>query len=280
MSAEDRLKKFLIRATQPSAKNTRLSLYQVIAGGGESLLRNHDISSEYGYGEEKIATLQAELWGSAQDDADGHLGTTTYVVVAYQGVRMGERSPMFRLRSQEASLEGGGVLSETEAANPTGLLAQLMRHNEAKDRQLVIAMEILSRQSTSIIDRQATQIEHYDKRHWDNVELAEKMMLDRDNNALEHRKQNNLEKRQEETIKMLKPLVPLVMSKIKGLSPAQKAGAQSDVLKALMSNVTPDQMEKIAEILGPQSLALAELYLDSRKDEFENEQSTGEAPKH
>jgi len=48
-----------------------------------------------------------------------------------------------------------------------------------------------------------------------------------------------------------------------------------------MSNVTPDQMEKIADILGPQSLALAELYLEARKSEFENgESESSEASKH
>jgi hypothetical protein len=90
---------------------------------------------------------------------------------------------------------------------------------------------------------------------------------------LERTKQVAFDKRMDETMKMLKPMIPLLMSKLKGISKDAKAGAQTDVLKALMSNVTPEQMEQIATILGPQSLALAELYLDARKSEFEGEEA-------
>jgi hypothetical protein len=278
LASEEKLKKFLVRATQASAKNTRLSLYQVISTGGESLLKNEDLSAEYGYGEERILEMLGAFWEIAQDDADGHLGTTAYVVVAYQGAKMGERSPVFRLRANGDSVIGSG-LSETEPANAQGLLAQLMRHNEAKDRQLAIAMEHMANQATSIITRLTTSNEHYEKRHWDNIELAEKMTLERDTAQLDREKQKSFDKRADETIKMLKPIVPLLFSKLKGISKSDKAGAQTDVLKALMSNITPEQMEQIATILGPQSLALAELYLDARKAEFEDEQSS-EASKH
>lgn len=272
--SEDKVRKFLIRVTQPSAKYTSIALVQVIANGGSSLLHRCELRAEYGYGEDSISEMLGAIWQTAQDDADGHLGTTAYTVIAYQGTKEGERGPMFRLRSQDASLtSGGGILGETEQATPQGLQAQLMRHLEAKDRTMGIMVEHMANQATSIISRQSAQIEHYEKRHWENVELAEKMMLDRTTADLERSKQVSFDKRMDETMKMLKPIIPLLMSKLKGISKDAKSGAQTDVLKALMSNVTPEQMEQIATILGPQSLALAELYLDARKSEFEGEEA-------
>lgn len=274
--SEEKVRKFLIRVTQPSAKYTSIALLQVIANGGSSLLHRVELKTEFGYGEDSISEMLGAFWQTAQDDADGHLGTTAYVVIAYQGTKEGERGPMFRLRSQDASLtSGGGILGETEPATAQGLQAQLMRHLEAKDRTMGVMIEHMANQATGIIARQATQIEHYEKRHWENVELAERMMLDRSAADAEKTKQIAFDKRMDETMKMLKPIIPLLMSKLKGISKDAKAGAQTDVLKALMSNVTPEQMEQIATILGPQSLALAELYLDARKSEFEGE--NGEA---
>jgi len=139
---------------------------------------------------------------------------------------MGERSSVFRLRTQSAG-DGGSIISETEPATPQGLQAQLMRHLEAKDRTLMAVVELMSRQSADVIGRLTTQSEHYEKRHWDNIELAEKMQLERDTAALNKHKQQAFDRRMDETLKMLKPIVPLVISKVKGLSPQQKAGAQS-----------------------------------------------------
>jgi hypothetical protein len=76
-------------------------------------------------------------------------------------------------------------------------------------------------------------------------------------------------KRLDDVVKILKPLAPALMSKLKGLPSDAKATLKEDTIKALLADLSQSDMEKIANILGPRSLALAELYIDAKQGEAE-----------
>lgn len=278
MSQEAKWVKFLRRITSGNEAYTRVSLVQVMSTGAVNTLRNFDLNSSFGYDQARLEETVAELFVTAQEDAEGHRGISSYALRAIKGVTVGERSATIRLRNQEAEFEDD-LLGESEQANVAGVTAQQMRHNEALLRALVQSLEINSQQSTAIIARQATQIEHYDKQHWQNVLEREDLLSQRDEREMARLDQASRQRRFDETLKMLKPLVPAALSKLKGLPPAAKAEAQKGVLTAIMQDISPEQMEQIANVLGDKALGLVELYLDAKK-QSEPEEFPTEPAKH
>lgn len=273
MSADLKLSKFVRSAVRPASDYTRLSLVQVLNGGGFNVLRNIDISKETVYDQSKIDEITAEFIATAQEDADGHSGLTSYCVQALKGVTKGERSPKFRLRSQDSEFSGDEY-AESEPASKDGHLAQLMRHNEGLMRMNVQMMEVMSNQSSAIIARQAEQIKHYEDRHWETMVRAEELADERDNREIRKLREIGKEKRFNEALATFKPLVPVVVSKLKGVPADAKAALNLEALKAVMSNLDGDKMEQIANILGPQSLALLELWLEANKEKQAEEGAT------
>lgn len=278
MSQEAKWVKFLRRVTLSKEGYTRIALVQVMAAGGINTLRYLDLDASFGYDQAKIDEIVADLYVTAQEDAEGHRGVTSYALKAMKGVAAGERSPTIRLRAQEAEFGEEDVLGETEQPNLAGVTAQLMRHNEALMRMNVQMAEINSNQSTAIIARQAGQIEHYDKQHWQNVLEREDLLSQRDEREVAKLDAVARQRRFDEALKSFKPLVPAVIAKLKGLPPAAKLEAQKGVLDAILQDISPDDMEKIANILGDKALGLVTMYLDAKKqaepEEFEQE------PKH
>lgn len=242
-----------------------MSLVQVMSTGAVNTLRNYDLDSAFGYDQSRLEEIVAELYVTAQEDAEGHRGVTSYALRALKGVTIGERSATIRLRAQEAEFGEEDLLGESEQASVAGVTAQQMRHNEALMRGLIQALEINSQQSTAIIARQATQIEHYDKQHWQNILEREDLLSQRTEREIAVTEAAARQRRFDDTVKMLKPLVPAAISKLKGLPPAAKAEAQKSVLEAIMQDISPDDMEKIANILGDKALGLVTLYLDAKQ---------------
>lgn len=276
MGNEDKLARFVRRAVVPTAGYTRLSLIQSLAAGGSNVIRNIELTpQQYGYDEAKVSEMVAEMLSTAQEDADGHMGVSTYCIKAFKGVTLGERSPFFRLRSQD--YEDNEALGETESATKDGLLAQFMRHLEAKERSSVQKDEIMANQSAAIIARQSEQIKHYEDKHFETVLRLEELLSEKHQRELDSLREMGKEKRLDEALKTFKPLVPVLMAKFKGTPAEAKPGLYMESLKEILKQVNPEDMGKIAEILGPKSLALATMYMDAHKDEDQpNDESTGE----
>lgn len=278
MSQEDRLAKFIRRIGQPGTGYTGFVLVQCLSSRGESLLRKFDIDAEYGIDETKVAELAAEVFVTATEDADGHLGLSSYCLYGLKGTSKHERSPVIRLRNQSGD---DGSLEDTEPATTTGVTAQLMRHLEAIQRSSLQKDEIHARATTEIIRSQNERIAHYEKFHWENVLKAEELANEKESRELNRLRSIAKDKRLDDAFKTMKPLVPLLLSKWTGLPAGAKPELTMEALKSLMSNITPDMMTQIANILGPQSLALAELYMDTHQEANPNvESATGESPKH
>jgi hypothetical protein len=280
MGVQEKLEKFVRRITLVNSGYTRIQLVQLMASSGESLLCNHELTAQYGYDAGKISEMTAELLSLAQEDADGHLGVTAYCLRGCKGITAVERGPIFRLRSQDSSANPeNSILGETEPATPTGLQAQLMRHLEAVNRSSAQKDEIYANALLSTIKSQQERLTHYEDRHWDNVMKAEELASEKEDREIRKLNAISRDKRFDEALKTFKPLVPIAISKLRGLSPDAKANTQLEALRAIMKNVEPDKMEQIMVILGKDGLSLATMYLDAHKEQIDNEQS-GEIPQH
>lgn len=267
---EETLSKFIRRAVRPAADYTRLSLVQIVVGGGTNILRTDDLSKDTVYDSEKIDEMTADFLATAQEDADGRSGLSSFCVKALKGVTQGERSPTFRLRAQDSDINSE-ALGETEPATSAGLLGQLMRHLEADRRQTVQLVEVMSNQSTAVIARLTEQIKHYEDRHWETMVRAEELADERDNREMKKLKEVNREHRFDEALKTFKPLVPVLMSKLKGVPADAKAGLHMAALKEVIGDISNEDMEKIVNILGPKSLALGEIWLEAKQAEAQTE---------
>lgn len=277
MGSEDKQAKFIRRITRPNTGYTGFVLVQCLSSRGESLLRKFDFDVDSaGYTDETIRELAAEVLVSAQDDADGHLGLSSYCLYGLKGVSKVERGPVFRLRSQ--SIEDG-ELEDTEAATPAGLQAQLMRHLEAQARTAIQKDEIYARSTTEIIRSLSERLKHYEEAHWENILKAEELANEKEARELNRLKEINKDKRIDEALKTVKPLIPLLLSKFNGAK-GVKPELQMEAFKEVIAQVTPEDMEKIANILGPKSLALAEIYMDTHKEETDGESKSGESSPH
>lgn len=279
---ESNCQKFVRRAVVPSAGYTRLCLLQVMTQGGSNTLRDVPLSSDFGYDESKITELVADLLATAQEDADNHRGLTTYCLKAFKGITQGERSPLFRLRAQESDVDDGEALGETEAATKDGHLAQLMRHNESYARTLTQVFEVQARASTERERGLQEQLRHYQDAHWETILRAEELASEKDEREAAKILIGAQEKRKDQALALIKPIVPILMSKFKGTPESAKPGLIMESLKAILADITPEKMEKLAEILGPHSLALATIYMDAHKDDEEktNEPTTDEKGAH
>ncbi len=281
MAAEDKLKKFVRRVCAAGSGYTSITLIQVSNAGGGSSLRVMPLDSQFGYDDSKISEMVAELVTTAQEDADGHRGLTAYCLKAQKGVMQGERSPLFRLRAQESEYGDDEPLGETEPNTPGGLLGQLMRHNEANTRILAQVFEVQSRSHSEEKRRLLDQLQHYEDRHWDVVMRAEDLANEKDTRETARLQLTAQEKRKDQIIALLKPLVPIAMAKFKGTPADAKPGLWQESLKAILADLSPEKMEQIANIMGPHSLALAEMYMDAHKeaDKADDEQA-GSAGSH
>lgn len=278
MSHEDKQSKFIRRITRPGTGYTGFVLVQCLSSRGESLLRKFDFDSDSSsYTEETLRELAAEVLVSAQDDADGHLGLSSYCLYGLKGTNKVERGPVFRLRSQNGD---EGELEDTESATPAGLQAQLMRHLEAQARTAIQKDEIYARSTTEIIRGLSERLKHYEEAHWETVLRAEELANEKEARELNRLKEISKDRRIDEALKTVKPLIPLLLSKFNGAK-GVKPELQMEAFKEVVAQISPEQMEQIANILGPKSLALAEIYMDTHKEQSENgESESGESNPH
>ena len=273
MAIETKQEKFIRRVTLPGAGYTKLVLVQVMIGGGESPLQEYELDKEFGYDEQTISNIAAELIATAQDDADGSTTTNTYCIKAMKGIARGERGPVFRLRNEDCNSEESAMMGASEPASAAGLLAQLMRHLEADRRTSSIKDEIFARATTQIIKEQNERLKHYEDKHWEVIERAEDLMSEKEQREIARLQSIGREKRLDEALKTFKPLVPIAIAKLRGVPDEAKPALKLESIKQVIKNLKPDQIEKVLEILGPQAIALGELFLEANADDVAAEEA-------
>lgn len=275
--SEVRLEKFVRRITIAGSGYTKLCLVQVMLNGGESLLQEHALTSQYGYDETAVKDIVAEFMATAQGDADGSTGVNTYCIKAMRGIAKGERSPVFRLRSENEDSVESSMLGLSEPPNMVGLLGTLMRHLEADRRTSAIKDEIHAKSSMHTIATLTEQVKHYQDKHWEFLQHMEELANEKEGREIARLQATSREKRLDSALQTFKPLVPIAIAKLKGVPTDQKAGLQVIAIKEVLKNLDPKKVESIMEILGPNALPLIELFLDANKDDVEAEETKAKA---
>lgn len=275
--SEVRLEKFVRRITVAGSGYTKLCLVQVMMNGGESLLQEYPLESQYGYDESAVKNIVAEFMGTAQADADGGTGVNTYCIKAMRGLAKGERSPTFRLRSENEDSIESSMLGASEPASLVGLLTQFMRHFEADRRTSAIKDEIHAKSSMHTIATLSEQVKHYQDKHWEFLQHMEELANEKEGREIARLQATSREKRLDEALKTFKPLVPIAIAKLKGVPESAKPALQLTALKQVIKDLEPAQIEKVLEILGPKAIALGELFLEANEDDVKAEEEAEKA---
>lgn len=203
----------------------------------------------------KSAETAAELIDEAtRDDASGIGGLQAYVIIAMAGEKSIARLPV-RVEGESDDVE---TSLSTEPANKTGLLAQLMRHNEALGRSLVMHQDAMFRSMARVISQVSEQNEHMRTKHMEQVEVTENLLSEQHEREL---KASESQARIEQISAMAKTVqqyLPIVVSKfMSNKAGAAPAGSNEEAISALRDSLMadPERMQKIASCLTDEEQA-------------------------
>lgn len=199
-----------------------------------------------------------ELVAAAQDDANNsETGRRHYILIALdasgQAIGRSQTIRFFAVRNDLSDEPGSGL--EIEAANPKGLLGQLMRHTEAMVRTMQMASSAQIQGMTSLNERLiAQQTANEDKRLQMMLEM-EQMISERAKRELEERRQANQERRLDELMGQLTRVLPALTARLLPSSAVQadaSSVAMANAIEGVLDGLPSDKQDLILQTLGPQ----------------------------
>ena len=188
------------------------------------------------------------------DDADPLGGVQTYVIFPFfeETDKPGSR---FTVRETSSTVEDPESI-ESEPATKTGLLAQLMRHNEANARTSALALGTILNTLRTTNQRQAETIEKLLTDRQSNFETMERLKSEEVERSIVMKREETSERMKGELFEKLALLLPIAVNKIAGknLLPAKRTGTET-VIQGLIESITPEQLAKLGEVMRPEQMA-------------------------
>jgi hypothetical protein len=217
--------------------------------------------------DEALASLAEEIEAAIQGDADGLGGTQRYVVVALRGDAQLTRLP-FRVVAAEES-ESGEPL-DSEPATSKGLLAQLMRHNEAQNRMFMVSVgHIMSAMQRTIAQQQA-MIDSVGDQRLELYAATEGLLSQRHDRELATAEAQHRVNTRSAMVQKIMNLLPLAMSYLtpkegeQGTKPSQ-VGA---LLRAFFETLDERQFQELSKVLTQeQMMAVLQIVEKVKADE-------------
>lgn len=226
---------------------------------------------------DNVGVLLDEITSRAQADADG-MGTKLqrYVLVAIEmGAKSGPRYP-FKVRG-EGEEEDRDESDDDGQPTEKGLTRQLMRHNEALMRMLVMTTgSAVTSMSRRLDNAEATNLAMVKQRSEDLrvLEAAKTEQHERDQQLL---LVSGQEERKNELFKKLELLMPIVVNKLSGRD-VMPVGKGADIFQTLADSLQPEQLQQIAPFLTQeQQMLLLTLLKSAREKSAASEKQKGEA---
>jgi len=211
-----------------------------------------------------IEALVNEIETHAYDDASGISGggIQRYVLLPYY--KLSPDKPIGRLVFNVSSNEDGesGDTLDSEPATQKGLLSQLMRHNEALSKTLVLGMQSVIQSQQRTINQQSQQLEHVSDKHFEAISLIEDLSTGKHERELETKRLELRQQMQLESFNNIKMLMPVVVNKLTGKKIMKEpVTAQQMLLKQFMDSIKPEQFQTfLGQMNQEQQIAMMELY--------------------
>jgi len=204
------------------------------------------------------------------DDAEGLGGMQTYSVLSYYDKRADKPGSRFTIR--ETSADDNLEDAESEPPTKTGIITQMMRHNEAAIRISLMSVGQVLTALKSANARQADLIEKMTTEKLANIETMERLRSEEVERRILLQKAETDEKMKGEIFDKLATLLPIAINRISGknLLPAKKTAMEA-VAQGLVESITPEQLEQLQTVFQPNQLvALMEIFQGLQADDPKN----------
>jgi len=224
--------------------------------------------------------LASRIEEAANDDAEGLGGLQGYILATYFKATPDKISERFSFRLSVES-EDDDALNHTEAPTTQGLTSQLMRHNEAQARVMSLGMAEVARQQNRMIERLADQNDKLMERHFDVLELYEKMMTAESQREIEKMKVTSEIVRTDQIIEKGMLLAPVIVNKFMGKKMLpEKATPGEEMIGSLLQSLDKEQVEKMMSILRPEQtiVVLEAMEMQRAREEAEKKEKEGKKP--
>jgi len=218
--------------------------------------------------EDEIPDMLQDLETTCFDDAEGMAaGLQRYQILAYVKHKAHAHT-RFTFRMTGDSDDDEDDTGVSEPATQKGLVAQLMRHNEAIMRSNVLT----TNQNLAMLQRTvANQYSHIEKLLDDrreNFEIVETLKSEHHERELATRESNSRQDRFDQMAEKANLLLPAVVNRIAGkkLLP-ETVSPMQDMMKTFAESLSPEQIATIMPTLKPeQQIALMEFMETSQED--------------
>lgn len=252
---ETPLERFVLRSAAPGGKGAEVDTIVIPDG----------------FNGDHIGILLDDICAKAQSDADS-LGTKLqrYILIACEvGKKDGPRQA-FRLRGEGDDDDGD---EGEEAPTEKGLVSQLMRHNEA----LMRGVMMLSATQTTAMSRrlegqEATINRMFDERVKDReaIEAAKSLSHERDMQML---LTSGQEDRKAQLVEKVQTLFPLIVNKLAGKEIIPD-GADGDIVQKLAASFTQEQLQQMAPLLNNEQQLLMMTLIKAAREKAQKEESS------
>lgn len=247
---EKLIAKFL-RQEQTSKPIHRYVLRHAAKGKTGNEVETFDITESLSL--EELDNLAAMVVNRAQLDADG-IGPTIqrYTLTSYlEGERPTGRLAFRMKGTTDLDIDEGDESGE-ESPTKTGLLTQLMRHNEANNRTLVMSAGSLMTSMARRMESQDRLIESLMEKQIRQFEVVEEAMSRKHERDMEMESQKAKDQRIAFGMEKMAMLLPVIMDKLSGGKMPSKNDPMMLMLGELIGSMSVEQLDSIGRTLGPE----------------------------
>lgn len=269
---EKSVSSFLRRVVRVADPATEVDVVLLGARGAQSVLTTIKVGDARGWTDEELDSRVSNVLETCQEDADGLGGVNRYFLRASFAQGRTSRSSVFRVAARD---DADGELAGSEPATVEGLMAQLMRHNEALTRSVVQLSSSTSGSQAEIIARMSETAMRHERERVRQIELTEELLSRKHERSIELAREERKSKNAERLMSGVAPFVPIVGAKLLtgGKIPAVAGKA---AIGEFLRGIKPAQMMKIFEVLdAPQAAALLELTKHIELDDDKKEDDRG-----
>lgn len=266
----------LMFAPGPEGRPARLELRHLGASDRATVVRAWTVRDA---DEDLVKMVCDQLDQAAADDADGVGGVQKYAALGLDA----EAKPLSRLvlryRAEALAEAGDGDSYDSEPANAKGLTSAAMRHAEVFAKAMSMSMagtiEQLARQNMKLGDQNAKLMEQ----HAEFLAAMEELQSRKHERDLELTREAASAKQKEIVAEEVASLIPAVVQKFTGVTPARYLPPEVSSLRKLAGGLTDEQIAGIMAQLSPaQQASLATVLADAAQGEVNERESRDGEP--
>jgi hypothetical protein len=244
-------RKFVFPHDASEPKISGLRLMHRTANGKQTEVQSFEIDAKID--DDGWKGVIEEINSSIQDDAEGAGGVQNYIVFADR--EPGEPLSRLQIRCHILDEDDEDSVS-SEPATSKGILAMLMRHVEAKERNMTTYMASMSRQNQVTLEQLTTMVERFGEKHVELVMRTESLLSQQNERELAGATaQADIENRQMMVQRFVGLLAPLA-KKFLGGSASPEDNPEVMEMKDFLHGLDENEIEHLKMGLSPDKVMI------------------------